>query len=452
MLELYDTALPDLKATQTRFAEELIGQMRSYCEVRFPGVCNARSQVDAAVAHFEANKVDLIVVVHLSYAPSLISLPALHRTSLPVLLYNTQRLLEFSQDSPQSAMAENHGMHGVQDLANVLMRSGRSFELLTGHYRDTSVQQDLRDLVEAACTVSEIRKARVGVLGHPFDGMGDFGLDTTALLAQIGATVVQIPIGRVAQEAAGAPAAEIEALMADDRRSFSADKELTQEDHARSSRLEWALRRLLAEMRLDGFTMHFGAVADDGRLETVPFLAASKLLADGFGYAGEGDATSVAAVHMMQLLCSQASFTEMFTMDFANNAVMMSHMGEGNWRMARKDQPIRLIRKPFPFGACEPPASLCFALQPGPATLVNLVTATEGRLKLIASEVDVLDFPAIPTLDVPHYKIAPRKPLAEFLDRYSREGGSHHLAIAFGEVAAKVGKVARLLGLEFARI
>ena len=147
-----------------------------------------------------------------------------------------------------------------------------------------------------------------------------------------------------------------------------------------------------------------------------------------------------------------ADFAEMFTMDFAHNAVMMSHMGESNWRMARKDQPICLIRKPFPFGACEPPASLCFALEPGSATLVNLVTGAKGSLKVIATEVDVVDFPAISTFNTPHYKIGSRMPLSEFLNRYSREGGSHHLAITFGEVAAKVEKVAKLLDIAFVAI
>ena len=452
MLELYDTALPKLRPTQTKFAEELVAQMRGYCEVVFPGICNTRGQVDGAIAEFEAMAADLVVVVHLTYAPSLISLPGLLSTTLPVLLFNTQRLYEFSQESPQSAMTENHGMHGVQDLANVLVRSGRGFQLLTGHYEDPRVQAELRDWIEAAYTVRKIHGARVGILGYAFEGMGDLSLDTTSLLAQVGTMVVQIPVATVAQEAANAPSAKVKALMQEDRKTFQVAKELTAEDHERASRLEWGLRKVCEDLALDGFAMHFGAVAEDGRLESVPFLAASKMLADGFGYGGEGDATSAVAVLMMQLLRGQASFTEMFTMDFANNAVVMSHMGESNWRMARKDQPIRLIRKPFPFGDCHPPASLCFALEPGPATLVNLVTGAEGRLKLIASEVNVLDFPAIETFDVPHYKLTPSKGLAEFLDDYSREGGSHHLAIAFGAVADRVEKLAWMLGLKYVLI
>jgi L-arabinose isomerase len=30
----------------------------------------------------------------------------------------------------------------------------------------------------------------------------------------------------------------------------------------------------------------------------------------------------------------------MYTMDFPSDSVLMSHMGEGNWRIARADQPV----------------------------------------------------------------------------------------------------------------
>lgn len=452
MLELYDTALPDLKGTQTTFAHELIRESLSFADVAFPGICNTREQVDRAVAGLENEEVDLILVVHFSYAPSLISLPALLRTSRPILLFNTQKLFEFGPDSPPTATTENHGMHGVQDLSNVLVRSGRAFELVTGHYRDPEALTEVREWVEAARAASTLRRARIGILGYPFEGMGDFGLDTTAFLSQVGVTVVQIPMGEVARLAVDAPSEEIQRLMEEDRGMFTLDERLTKEDHARALRLEWALRRIAEERNLSGFSMHFGAVAEDGRLETVPFLAASKMLADGYGYGGEGDASSAAVVAMMQDLCGPASFTEMFTMDFANGQILMTHMGEANWRMARKDEPVRLIRKDFPFGKCDPPASLCFSMEPGSATLANLVTVADGRLKLIAAEVDIVDFRAIPTFQTPHYKITPWCPLPEFLNRYSREGGSHHLAIVFGEHAGKMAKVAQWMDVDFVQV
>jgi L-arabinose isomerase len=99
--------------------------------------------------------------------------------------------------------------------------------------------------------------------------------------------------------------------------------------------LEWALRQTLADGKMQGFTYHFLAVGEEGWLETVPFLAAAKLLADGYGFGGEGDVTSAAAVSLVHALTGAANFTEMFTMDFAQNSILMMHMGEGNWKMSK---------------------------------------------------------------------------------------------------------------------
>ena len=43
------------------------------------------------------------------------------------------------------------------------------------------------------------------------------------------------------------------------------------------------------------------------------------------------------------ILIGDAHFTEMYAMDFPSDSVLMSHMGEGNWKIARKDRPVRLI-------------------------------------------------------------------------------------------------------------
>ena len=91
MLELYDL-VPGLKPKMQAFGEELVATLSPYAEVDFPGVCNTREQVDRAVAAFEADDKDLILVVLLTYAPSHIALPALLRTRVPVLIFNTQQL------------------------------------------------------------------------------------------------------------------------------------------------------------------------------------------------------------------------------------------------------------------------------------------------------------------------------------------------------------------------
>jgi L-arabinose isomerase len=295
---------------------------------------------------------------------------------------------------------------------------------------------------------------RIGLIGYAMEGMGDFGLDETAFLAQAGVEIRHIAMSSLAARAAAAPADAIAQEMAVDRGRFLFADDITPAEHEASARLTWALREILRERRMSGFASHFQAIADEGVLDTLPFLAAARLLAEGYGFGGEGDVTSAAGVCMMQALAGEANFTEMFTMDFAGNSALMMHMGEGNPRMARPDEPIRVVRSTL--GAImpirTPPLLLAFSLRPGEATLVSLTTTAAGRLKLVATEGEVLDFPYLPDLARPHYKFRPTGDLCDFLTRFSLAGGSHHQALAYGRWAATVEKIGRLMGVEFASV
>jgi len=416
-------------------------------------VCNTREQVERAVAGFEAEDKDLILVVLLTYAPSHIALPALKRTRLPILIFNTQRLRAVTQETSSWVTTENHGMHGVQDLANVLLRAGRDFHIVTGHYEDERALAEVRSWCDAARAVRFLRNMRIGLIGYPMEGMGDFGIDQTAFLSQVGVQVHHIAMRAVAEKARAAPGEEVAAQMAQDRQRFKLQEDISEEEHEASSRLEWALRDILRERGLHGFAAHFMAASEEGWLDTLPFLASSKLLAEGYGFGGEGDVTSAAAVAMMAELASAANFTEMFTMDFDGNAALMMHMGEANWKMARKDEPIHLLRSALGLVDVRvEPLLLAFSLEPGEATLVSLTTLIDGRLRFVVTEGQVVDFPYIADLARPHYKFRPEDDLSDFLTRFSMAGGSHHQALAYGRWAGTVEKIVSLLGVECARV
>jgi L-arabinose isomerase len=448
MTQLYE-AWPEIKPMLAAFGEELVETLSPFAEVAFPGVCTTRQQVDEVVAGFEASGKDLLLVVLLSYAPSHIALPALQRTPLPILILNTQELQAITQDTRAADTTKNHGMHGVQDLANVLLRAGRAFQIVTGHYQDERLLAEVKSWCDAARTVRFMREMRIGLMGYVMEGMGDFGIDETAFLGQAGVEVRRIAMKDLAARAASAPEEEIARQMAGDRATFRVQEDITTPEHEASSRLEWALRQVLVERELSGFAFHFLAVGDDGWLDTLPFLAACKLLAEGYGFGGEGDVTSAAVVAMMAELAGGANFTEMFSMDFAGNAVLLMHMGEANWKMARPDEPVHLLRSTLGMVDVRvEPLLLAFGLAPGEVTLVSLTTTVGGRLKLVVTEGELVDFRYIPDLGRPHGKFQPRGDVSDFLSRFSLAGGSHHQALAYGRWGQTVARIATLLGIE----
>lgn len=450
--KLYD-AIATLESEMASFAKELSATIGDFADVEWPGICKTREEVDQAVRLFETKNLDIVIVVLLTYTPSHVALQALKTTRLPVLIFNTQRLFEVAADMDPSELIRNHGMHGVQDLTNVLLRAGKDFKLVTGHYKDEKALAEIKQWCLAASIVSLLKKCRIGLIGYPLEGMGDLMVDETSLLSELGVEVRRISHKELASLAQQAPAEAVEKQMENDRSAFEIAKDITEKEHEESSRLEWALRELITKENLSAFTSNFMAVSQEGLLQTLPFLASSKMLAEGYGYGGEGDVLSALAVAVMQRLAGIANFTEMFTMDFGGNAVLMSHMGEGNHLLAREDRRVEMVGSTLGLVKLHSrPVLLRFALKPGVVTLVNLTASKEGRMKLIAAEGRVVDFAPIAGIMTPHYKIQPDKPLTEFLTALSREGCTHHFALAYGRWSSTIEKVADLVGAEFAKI
>lgn len=132
------------------------------------------------------------------------------------------------------------------------------------------------------------------------------------------------------------------------------------------------LRAYLQSGGLSGYTLHYGECGEDGRFTQLPLLAASNLLADGYGYAAEGDSTAAVLVAAMQTLCGAAGFTEMYMMDFKREAILMCHQGEGNWRLCRGDRRPYLKNRVLSEGGLSNPPTPIFTPEPGRACILSL--------------------------------------------------------------------------------
>ena len=143
-LELYETLLPDLRASREAWLKKsVIPALQRDAEVVFDRAVFRREDIEAAVAGFEAAKVDALLIVLATYSPSQLALPALQRTRLPIVIWNTQELPAVDNNFTLQNMVDNHGVHGTQDLANVLTRSGVRFHYVTSPDNEAAGLEEL---------------------------------------------------------------------------------------------------------------------------------------------------------------------------------------------------------------------------------------------------------------------------------------------------------------------
>jgi L-arabinose isomerase len=453
-LELYEQLAPGLRQQREQWLRDaVLPALATAAEVRFCGAVCRREDLEAAVAEYEAAGVDALLLVFLTYAPSQIALPALERAHLPIVVWNTQELQAVDGRFDTAKMIDNHGVHGTQDLTNLLVRRGVPFHFVTSHLSDAGGPRELFDCFQAASAVARLRSCRLGLMGYPFPGMGDLAFDSTHLAATLGCRWVSLALETYHHQAAAAPLDAVEKLKDEYRRCYAIDEDVGDADLDATARAEWSLRSIVAQQRLDALSFQFLALGEDQRTVTLPFVAVSRMMADGIGFAGEGDLIGAAGTWLLNRLCPPASFSEIFTIDFAGNGLLLSHMGEANVAMARKDRPVPLVARSQPITrTLGRQLALVTSFEPGPATLCALTLGPQDRWRLIVSRMEIEDFGPLPGMSVPHCKVATPGDVRDWLTAYARAGGPHHHAICFGDARPRLKLTAALLDADYREV
>jgi L-arabinose isomerase len=264
--------------------------------------------------------------------------------------------------------------------------------------------------------------------------------------------VVSEDLGPLVARIEAASSEEVARLVEEHRTRFVVAHDLPAERHEYAVRFELALRAMLADGGYGGFSFHFDSIGGDGRFRQLPLLAASDLMADGFGFAAEGDTNTAALMCAAQAMIGDAHFSEMYAMDWDLDSVLISHMGEGNWAIARPDRPVRLIDRPLGIGRLDNPPTPVFMARPGPATTCALVPLEGEYYRLVVGRGEVLDTPELPNVEMHHFHFRPSAGMESFMDRWLQLGAPHHFVMNLGEHAARWQRFAELLDLEYEEI
>ena len=446
-LELYDQAMPDRRAGFTDFMQGVEDAFAANgVEVVRAPVCRREQEFKDAVDEFEGGDVDCVVTLHLAYSPSLESVDALCATDLPIIILDATMDAAFGPDVDPDRIMYNHGVHGVMDMASMLRRRGKPFHIIAGHVENPDVIARAVDMAGAAFAARSFHRTRALRVGEAFKGMGDFSVAEGIMLDVLGIRVEQVGLAELAPAVASVTDEEIEAEIARDVERFASA--CPRDVHARSARVGLGLRRLLAEGDYSAFSMNFLAFdSADGPVDTVPFLEASKAMARGVGYAGEGDVLTASLVGALARGFGRTTFTEIFCPDWEGNSLFLSHMGEVNPDVAAAKP--ALIEKPFPFTPAHNPAVVTCAPENGDAVFVNLVPGPDDSFGLIVAPVVVLgDTQCEELRNSVRGWIRPMMPVPQFLETYSRHGGTHHSALTLGHKAEGIAAFARMAGLE----
>jgi L-arabinose isomerase len=452
MQDLYDDMIPGITDHQARYASRVAERLSGVAEVVFTRPARTREDIEAISRAMASDRLDGIVIVMLTYGPAMRTVRALLETPLPLLLANIQPERSVTAAWDMADLTYNQGIHGAQDQANALVRSGVPFSVITGDWQSSAFDAAFGEWARAARAVTKLKHAAIALLGYPMNGMGDIRYDPPALLRRLGPTIVSEDLGGIVKRLEVVADSDVEAVLARHGEIFDVASDLPRERHAYAARLELAIRGLLEDKAYAGFSFHFDSIGGDGRFEQLPLLAASDLMADGYAYAAEGDTNTASLMCAAQAMIGDAHFSEMYAMDWELDSVLISHMGEGNWKIARKDRPVRLIDRELGIGRLANPPTPVFSAVPGVATTAALVPLEGEYYRLVVGRGEILDTPELPNVEMHYFHFRPEGGMEPFMDAWLGHGAPHHFVTNLGDHVGAWRRFSELLDLDYEEI
>lgn len=448
----YEPIFPGINQRQINYAMEIVEKVSPVVDVVFNGLGSDRDAIERIVREYNEADLDGILIILLTYSNGSYLLRALENNRLPIGMAVVQPDQVVGDDWDELRLTVNQGIHGAQDNANMIVRSGYKCEFFAGNRHEQRFVDWVEDFGKACYTRKRLKGMRTGVLSR-MCGMADILTDDMKFMHIVGPEFCNDTAGSIYSRMETVTKEQIDEQIAKDYAYHDVDPKLTYESHAEAVRMYLAFKQWLDDKGYLAYTAQFDQFSDDGRFKQLPLYAASNLMADGYGYAAEGDsmcASMVLAAHTIG--DNNGNFTEMYTMDYEKQAIIFCHAGEGNWATHRKDMKPKLIDRYLGEGGLANPPTHIFTPEYGPATLTSLVALEGGKFRLVVAQGQMLPKSDMQNCEMPYFFWKPDSGLENCIEGWLRAGGTHHEVINIGDVRRRWKMWCNMCGIEYVEV
>jgi len=396
----------------------------------------------------------LITWMH-TFSPAKMWIQGLKNLRKPVLHLHTQH----NRDIPWSTidmdfMNLNQAAHGDREHGFMMSRLRLNRKVVVGFWQDPSVQAQLGTWTRAAAAWHDWQGARIARLGDNMREVAVTEGDKVTAQVRFGYSVNGYGVGDLVQCLKEISDSEVDALVAEYEQAYSIAADLSQGAPQRDSlrdgaRIELGLRAFLSAGSFKGFTTTF---EDLHGLPQLPGLAVQRLMADGYGFAAEGDWKTAALVRAMKVMAADlpggTSFMEDYTyhLDPEGMQVLGAHMLEICPSIAAGKPSLEV--HPLGIGGKADPVRLVFDAPAGPGLNACLIDMG-NRFRLVTNSVEVV-MPAqpLPKLPVARALWVPHPDLRISATCWIHAGGAHHTGFSQAVTIEHLNDFAEIAGLE----
>ncbi|MDN3581456.1 L-arabinose isomerase [Mucilaginibacter flavus] len=409
-------------------------------------------------ANVAENCIGIITWMH-TFSPAKMWIRGLSILKKPMLHLHTQ----YNRDIPWSSidmdfMNLNQSAHGDREFGFMVSRMRMNRKVVVGHWQDPEALAQIETWTRAAAGWYDWQGAKFARFGDNMRFVAVTDGDKVEAELKFGFSVNTYGIGdlvavinAVSEESISELIEEYEATytMADDLKKGGAKHQSVYD----AAKIELGLRKFLVDGGFKGFSDTF---EDLHGMIQLPGIAAQRLMADGFGFAGEGDWKTAALVRAFKVMGAGLpggnAFMEDYTYHFdPNNALVLgSHMLEVDASLASGKASLEV--HPLGIGGKADPARLVFNVAGGTALNASIVDMG-NRFRLLINEVEAVEpVESLPNLPVARVLWKPLPDMKTGCAAWIYGGGAHHTAYSQNLTAEHLQDFADMAGIEFLRI
>ncbi|MGY1837064.1 L-arabinose isomerase [Blastococcus sp. SYSU DS0510] len=352
----------------------------------------------------------------------------------------------------------NQAAHGDREHGFVLTRLRQPRATVAGHVGNPAVRARVGSWARAAVGAAAARELKLARFG---DNMRDVAVtegDKVEAQLRFGMSVSTWGVNDLVAVVDAVADEDVDTLVQEygDLYEMAADVRPggAQHDAVRyQARIEVALRRFLTEGGFGAFTTNF---EDLGGLRQLPGLAVQRLMADGYGFGGEGDWKTAALLRVLKTaaagLPGGTSFMEDYTYDLASETpkILGAHMLEVCPTIAAGRPSLEV--HPLSIGGREDPARLVFDAAPAEGVVIGWADLGD-RFRWVANEIDVVPpSEPLPNLPVARAVWEPRPDFSTSTEGWLTAGGPHHTVLTTQLGADELTDLAEIFATELVLI
>ncbi|HGF7248683.1 TPA: L-arabinose isomerase [Enterococcus faecium] len=346
----------------------------------------------------------------------------------------------------------NQSAHGDREYGFINARLNKQNKIVVGYWKRPEIQKEIADWMDVAVAYNESFGIKVARFGDNMRNVGVTEGDKVEAQIQFGWTVDYFGIGDLVQVIDRVSDEEVEQLFEEYKELYTFDygdyEEKTWEEHVKvQAQQEIGIRRFLEEGGYNAFTTNF---EDLYGMKQLPGLAVQRLMAEGYGFAGEGDWKTATIDRLLKIMTrgKDTGFMEDYTYELASGqeAILESHMMEVDPTLAATKP--RIVVSPLSMGDREDPARLVFDGKAGEGVVVSMADFGT-HYKLLINEVEAFE----PTTEAPNLPVArvlwKTKPnFHEGVHSWIQAGGGHHTVVSLNLTTDQIETWAKLVELE----